>query len=303
MNINKFVAALVPSMGKSQLLSQIDIGLEQLTTDVLPAYKNALKNNLFGRNYNPRSDWFKQRTQQFTAIVDTKGKSLVESTEALMENCVHRLNWVRKQVEGNFEETTFRDGISYPKAMVVYLMEAVLFEISYARRLLLAIYGYEVPAYFPNAESAPMLPYSDYDIRRLEAEFVTFANIAAALLHQRNIDELLEAVPDLIVDVKDKNGAAASMGHHKLSPLALGFVKPDWNPFYRVGRWVAEWQVKQLNKAKKEKMALDLYLIQLKTARDGKQNAAVEHQIEKITSDIQRLSYEIDQKESDYLKR
>lgn len=300
--IEKFVALLAPSIERDKLLSHVDVVKEQLVDSVLPAYKAALQNNLFSRSYKPRSQWMMKKSEAYDREVRPSNMSMAESIVYTLEKISPKLDWIRKQIEQNFEPETYREGITYPKAALIELFEALAFEVRYAREFLLAMYSYEVPEYWPD-NSKPNPVYAQADLRRIDLEFLQFTLVAGVINKTKNIEGELENIPDVVVDVKGTSGANALVGHARTAPLTMGFISPEWNPIYSVGKWWAERQVKALNKAKAEKQALDLYLIQLKNSRDGRPNAAVEKQIERLSGDIQKLGYEIEETESRYLRR
>ena len=297
--LNKFLKLLVPSLERRELLSQVDTVTDSIKSTVLPAYKAALSANLFTRGYTFKSDWALRRQSEFSTYSTIRNENMVGAIVHSLDISLKRLSWLRGKIETDFEDKVFKAGINYPKANMLQLFEAISFQARYAREFLLALYAFEVPSYWKDMGHAS-LPYSDHDIRRIEKDFASFCLVISVLTDSKALEADFEKIPDVVVDIDDKSGAAATLGANKLMPVTLGFVNPEWNPAFRIGRWWADRQVRALKKAQAEKLALDYYLIQLKNSRDGKQNAALDSQIGKISEQIKKLSFEIQQKEEEY---
>jgi hypothetical protein len=297
--LNKFIKLLVPSIERRELLSQVDTVSESIKDTVLPAYKSALNAGLFNKSYKLKSDWALRRESEFNIYAALKTGSMVECIVHSLDVSLKHLAWLRSKIETDFEDKVFSAGINYPKANMLQLFEAISFQARFAREFLLALYAFEVPSYWKDMGHSS-LPYSDHDIRRIEKDFASFCMVLSVLTNTKSLQADFEKIPDVLVDVNDKSGAAATIGANKLMPVTLGFVNPEWNPAFRIGRWWADRQVRALKKAQAEKLALDYYLIQLKNSRDGKANAAIDKQIENVSEQIKKLSFEIQQKEEEY---
>lgn len=303
MKLEQYVSALLPSLERDRILEDITITLDELREHTLPAYEAVLSENVFASTYRFKSPWVQSRQKEFERSVRTNRLrgNMIEVTTAVLREQVARLEWIRGMIEKQFSSDVTRAGLTYPRAALLQLLEAITFVVKYSRRFLLCVYGFEIPSLFKSVSTG--FPYSKADLKMIEDQFDGYCRLLGILARgNRELQQDIDAIPDIVVDVNAAQQTNSVVGVGKLDPLAMGVIPYAWNPIYHLRLAVAEWQVSRYEAAKNEKQALELRLIQLKMARDGNVDAAIEKNIERTEKRVQDLGYKLAQMEQKYAK-
>lgn len=288
MEILKFVNALVPSLERAKILEDISITESELAEQTIPAYRSTVDAKPFGNGL--RDNWTRDFQKDWNNSIQLKkrGDNYVEDIYVILQELPARLEWVRKQITDHFSEDLSTRGITFPKANLLALLQAMGFAVKYSRKLLLATYGYEMPHTKGVLKGQA---FSKAELKMLDQQAMDFIRVMA-ILSRQDLAKRVDDVPEVLVDVTDANGAVETHGA-QLDPLALGFLPYRWNPIYHIRLKIAEWQHSRTEAAKAERQAIELRLIALRNAKNGQNNPSVEKQIEYYDELLKDLNHKI----------
>lgn len=288
MELLKFVEALVPSLERARILEDISITESELNEQTLPAYRATVDANPFANGL--RSPWCRDFQRDYAARIRLKGgqDTYIQSIHATLLELPKRLEWLRKEITENFADDLSARGITFPKANMLALLQAIGFAVRYSRKLLLATYGYELPHMKGITKGQA---FAKAELKILDDQQAVFIRVME-ILSRQDVTKQIDSVPNVVVDVNDANGAVATSGA-QMDPLALGFLPYRWNPIYHIRLKIAEWQHARYEAAKAERQAIEMRLIMLRNARDGQKNPSVDQQIEYYDDQLQKLNRKI----------
>jgi hypothetical protein len=109
-----------------------------------------------------------------------------------------------------------------------------------------------------------------------------------------------EEIPDITVTAAGDRTVQSTLGVSKLDPFRHGFVPLAMNPIYHIRMKVADYQHYRYERAKAEKDALELRKLRLERLQHGKQDAALDKQIEYTQKRIDDLTLQIRKVEEQY---
>lgn len=288
MELLKFVEALVPSLERARILEDISITESELNEQTLPSYRATVDANPFASGL--RSPWCRDFQRDYADRIRLKSgqDTYIQSVHAVLLELPKRLEWLRKEITENFSDDLNARGITFPKANMLALLQAIGFAVRYSRKLLLATYGYELPHMKGITKGQA---FSKAELKILDEQQSVFIRVME-ILSRQDVAKQIDSVPNVVVDVNDSNGAVATAGT-QLDPLALGFLPYRWNPIYHIRLKIAEWQHARYESAKAERQAIEMRLILLRNSRDGQKNPSVDKQIEYYDDQLQKLNRKI----------
>lgn len=291
MKLHQFVANLSSKLDKNKILEDVDITIQELTDHTLPSYQSTLGANLMTTGSGFKSLWLQKRNREFTQHAKTGLRgNVIEQTNQILVKCNERLVWIRSTLEKEADVT--KDGLSYPKALLLQLFEATRFYVAYSRKFLLLGYAFEGKAL--GIDTTDGYPYTKAEILEIEQQFSDFMRISSVFVrHGNNIPKLINSVPDITVDVTGDRGTAGMVSETKLDPLRFNFGTHSWNPIWWAVSTIASMQHSRYESAKIEHQALELRLLQMKQAQNGQKDAAGEKAIAYHEQRLKDLNYKI----------
>lgn len=297
MKIFDFVANLLPSVGQGEVLASLRNLKKELQEQTIPSYQSAVDSLAFPANGKFQSKWcadFQSKFLKETTKLRLRG-NYVEATLIVLKSLVSRIDWTIEQFEKRSNDVIVANGITFPVANLMQYHQGLDFVIKFSRKVLLMSYINETEEYFKSRNVDT--PFSPADIRQINQDLMDYIRTLAVVAHP-DIVKSLSAVPDVVVDGAEEAGVVGAMGASRLNPLGfqLGY---HMNPIYLIRQWQAERDVARYEEAKAERLALELYLLQLQNARNGTEDAALERQIKYHTDRLNRMSIDIARMEED----
>lgn len=290
--IEKFVETLLPSINRSTIIEDANVVTEELRAYTLPSYVATLDAGLFSGDYQFKSDWMVRHQKQFSSRFRSSRGTVIESIAKVTEIVLARTEFVKDALEKELVHDLARDGITYPKATLLQLLDLSTFYSRYARRFLLMCYVCEIPEV--NKEVSKDRPFSPIEVRQMEEQFQAFLSVMEVFhREEKQFVAALTSIPDMLVDLDNLEVSHQVAGTTNLNPMALGFIKHTWNPIYHIRIAVANWQNTRCLAAEAEHKALEYRLIQMRAALNGENNAALEKNIEYTEKRLNKLNADI----------
>ena len=193
-------------------------------------------------------------------------------------------------IDKSMSNAVLKEGLTYRKASIIQYLEVFGFAQRYVRKLMLFTCACE-SAFLGTGKSAKE-QFVPGDLKWMKANRDNFIQVMGILAGDpKQTRTTFEEIPDDIVLSQDKHDiVATTVGVSKLDPFNFGFIPVRFNPFYYVRMMVVEWQVKRYQAAVEERQAIELRILQLRAAADGKKDAALENQIEIVEGRLQKLN-------------
>lgn len=299
MKIKEYVSSLLPSFTKSRLTEDLNIIREELKVNTIPPYTAASK--AYATVKFQAAD-LKRFEEDFKRGVKTKFRgnslSVIEQTLKRMEE---NTDVVEKLIANYYADDVMRDAMTFLKVNITQYIETMSFVSRYARRHLLWVMATENHAINGDQEFTAMTPGEVEWLRVQRQNFFTGITILGGERSEKGeIDKSFNDIPDIVISKDNVPVIEKTVGAQKIDPFHFGLI-PVWlNPIYHVRMQIAEWQVKRFKAAQKEREIIELRLLQLKQAAQGKKDARLQEQIEYNEGRLQRLNYELQKMEEDY---
>ena len=300
MNILNYLKSLLPVIGKDTIVENLRVtrGILSSANGTMATYIPLFRKYKFNDvNVNSLS-----RVYMTAMRVDLGMNNVASHFPAAIPNMMANIELIESLVEGTLEDSVATQNITYKKASLIRLCDAVDFATNYGITLMNFIVLREANAALleknPEAELQEDLPQPV--VEKIMKNIVPFATVMA--IFSRPVDDIrktLESIPEVLVE--DNNYAALSraMGKASVDPLNLHDQRSfNGNPFQAIGRWRAERANAQYRLAQETIQQLKNRKIQLEQALAGKQDAAIERQIRATQSRIDELAHLIEKYEN-----
>lgn len=295
MKIAHFLASLLPSFGKEQVVEDIRLTRGELTEITEPAYKSAAE--VF-KSWRFKSKHLDDDFAQFKRMVKSGSDNMVVAIDKSLKTVVENLDTVDELINQTYNEEVAGAGLTYLKANLLQFVECVAFVSKFARKYLIYIYVCETAELDDQAGDNRMEKIAESispaEIEWLKKNFLSFCtawNVVTTGSSQ--LKKALNDIPDVVVTSDNVHTLGATMGENKIDPFQLKLI-PVWlNPIYHIGMFVAEWQASRYKAAQEELKLLQLRKLNLQRLQQGKPDAKVQKEIEYMESRIQGLNFKL----------
>lgn len=298
-----FLKSLLPNFAKQTVLEDIRTTRLVITVVTQPAYHDALR--VFGNrkfaNSSLVSDWDIFRRN----VKGAGGANTIVAIEKSLKEMLAKLDLIENLVEKDYNDDIEGAGVTYYKAAVLQMLESISFAADFANKYLNYVYVVEAAeisdeedADVRDALNAAIVPA---DVRFLHDRFLDFCTVMDVLAKPTDkVKNDFEQIPDATITDAGDRAMSTTMGASKIDPFRHGIVPIAMNPIYHIRMKVADYQHYRYEKAKAEKEALELRRLRLERKLGGKEDAALERQIEYTQKRIDDLADQIRKTEQQY---
>lgn len=301
-SIIKFFASLLPNFERNQILEDIELLRTDAKENILPAYEAAARDM---KSKGFRANVIKKFNDLFIHLFpQTRRVGFVEATLDFFAPMDQNLAVIQEYVQELFAKDVTKDALTYRKVNIIRYLETVRFVQRYASRLLLRTLAAETNVAL-GREGAVDSQLSPMELRWLvENQNAYFASVKALWHTPAQLRQVLESIPDIVVIPERAEIIRSTIGADKLDPLKFGLISfgldANINPIYHFRMVYAEAQVAEYKRKVEEKRTLELRLLALKEAYEGKQDAKLAQNIEYSEGRLHRLNYQIDKLTAEY---
>lgn len=287
--LTAFFSSLLPSFERNRISEDIDLLRKELTDNTLPALKTATK-VMEGKTFaSPQTVAFNELFIQ--AMPQYRREGFVVGSLHFFVDLPAKLDVLDAMVLEMFAKDVTKDTITFRKASIIQYLEAVRFATKYATHSLLRHLALETNATLKSQEEETLSPAEKAWLDNNQAGYFQTLKILAQ--HPKDLKQLLEEIPDVSVIPEKYEVMRQTIGAHRLDPLKMGLVAPHANPIYHLRMVYTEWQVKNYQSQVEEKRLLELRLLNLKEAYQGKRDARLGQLIEYSEGRVQNLQAKI----------
>lgn len=290
MSVIAFVKSLVPNFDRSRILDDIGQQKEYLNDTLIPNLKAASKllggKNLkseIGRNFMGSFEY---------ALPSYRSRGPFQGLAEYFGKIAAALQEIENQVPDLFNADVTKETLTYQKAAILKYLESSRFLAKYSARSLSMIL---------TAETASNLKKDEKSV--LEAQFTKFEKNWQETMSQPYIDTLraldqnprdiitaVTQIPEVTVDENRDRIVNQTIGLSKLDPLKLGFLSPGTSPIYTLRMYISEWQHENYKAGVEEARILELKILELKNALEGREDARTEKALEYTKGRLDKLT-------------
>lgn len=218
-----FIAGLLPSTNRNEILVEIDRVMKDMDETVLPSC-NVMRSTIQDTAiYKKLGGHLNSHAPDYRGDIPTYLTALVKKT-------LDGRRDLEKIIEKKFGKEIEKEGLDYKRGHILHLIAMLEFFNSYVIRFMLCA-------------TKQALADSYYPADKRDLEFVSFVGnlekfsvICAALEKEfKNLDKILSKVDGITVDKETAKSTSAVIGAG-IDPLKTGFYTVDYNPFYLGGK-------------------------------------------------------------------
>lgn len=300
MNLFNFIKSLLPNFERSRIFEDIETIREQLNGKLKKIYADAVAQLSGNRAF--KSDFAKNNQAAFERAVRPRGnQNYLEYTALVLELLAHDTKLFKELVERHFNKQVSSDGLSFVSANLLQTINAATFVTDYARRLVLMTLGFETQQLLEAREgAAPGVTKAEL-LWMDKHRDAFFECLQVFDVKPTELRIKLESVPDMVAAPEDYAQLESVVGGTTaVDPLALGFIPLRYNPIYRLRLQYTNYQVTKYRGLQAELEAIELRLVALKYARDGKSDPAVESEITDLEARVSDTYFKLQKMEESY---
>lgn len=298
----KFLKSLLPNFAKQTVLEDIRTTRMVISVVTAPAYQDALK--VFGNRKFANAGLVKDWDVYKRNVKGAFGANTIVAVEKSFKEMLAKLELIERLVEKDYNDDIEGAGVTYYKAAVLQMLESISFAADYATKYLNYVYVVEAGELSDDENgladeiNANIVPA---DVRFIHDRFLDFCTVMDVLSKPTDkVKQDFEQIPDLTITEAGDGVVSRSVGDSRLDPFRHGIVPLAMNPIYHVRMKIAEWQHGRYEKAKAEKEALELRKLRLERLLQGKNDPAIQKQIEYTQRRIDDLAEHLRKVETQY---
>lgn len=290
MKIFSFVKALLPRIGKDEVLEDLRVTAGELEQIVTPNFTHAAD---YFRSNKMKSDANKDLSDAFYQKFDkgsvSKQTSFIAEVTARLPFLKENLAYVQAQIEELMERDIISEGLTAKKAILVRTAAHLSFISRFSVDLLNLVYVNE--ALETGADVEESMQLAPIVIKHVENGIKPFANYLSDYgIPNKDFVKIYTVIPDVVVSSRNEHSIVGVYNEKDIDPFKSAYVSGfAGNPIYTVRLLFAEWQASRYKANKDKKKMLELRLLHLKLMQDKKQDPKVEAEINYIQSRVDKI--------------
>ena len=298
MSLKNYLQNFMPRLKRRELNDAIEKTRVELNDVAIPEYEAAAE--FFG-NRKFKSKWVEQFDQTFNKEFRVKHKgNFIQAINDTLPLLSENLNSIERLMDADREINFSRDAVSLMNLNLVRAVDHMRFLTEYASRLLNAALAMEVNIAKGNKEFHEV-PNAELDwLNNNKTMFIGAYSLLT--MKKADFDKRIKEIPAVTVGQDNIEMVEGNLERGRSDPLELNLIPLPINPFYIVGRWIAERQAARYKTAKAERDSIQLRLLYLRQLdAEGKGDPILKNEIEITQSRVEKLSYEIKEMEEKWL--
>ena len=287
MNILEYVRSLAPIYERKEVLAALQQLGEELRDNTIPVGRD-IQEVLAGATLKSR--YASELATALRKRVRFQGNGidlLVQSLEQLENN----IPVLEKEAKRLFSFQFSPEKLTYNRANLLRYIESAIFYTRYFRKMALRLIAEEA---LVRGGATPM-SWAKAEQEWLDDGLRNFAGLYKAIAQsESSLKHTLAQTSTAEIHVETHETAEASLGNLKLDPMNFNQFAPNRNPFFAVGKAIAELKVKRYQASKEEHQALQLRLQELREIdQEGKTSPKLQKLIKHTEERIEQLDYRI----------
>lgn len=298
MRIDKFIEGLLPSFKKDNLRDELELIRKELN-ETIPVYQEAGA-FLAKHRFNGKDVQSFEKAWQRTVKTQFRGNFVVV-TQQTLERALENTVIIEKIVNDEFVADVFREGMTFVRANAIQYIEQLGFAVRYARKLLNFVLYEETMESDKRAGTVgagPSKAEKEWLFTKTDAFLLAINNLS---LTKQELEKNFQSIPQAVADPDRIALVTDNVGITRTDPFKFNFIPTSINPFFYIGKKIAEYQVSRYDAAITERKSLELRLLNMKLQSEGRNDPKLQQSIEYNEDRLNKLNYRIAQMEEDYL--
>lgn len=289
MSIITFVKNVVPNFERARILEDVSQQLSFLDDTVIINYRNAGK--LMAGKQLVSSQGREFAGSVLYHLPEYKTRGLFIGLADYFEQIKEAIRQIEKMVPDIFGPDVTKETLTFQKATVLKYLESTRFLSSYATLMLNRVLMAESATLRKeNVDAIIKDNLTPAEVKWLARNAQRFSDTLKALNKKpRDIITAVSQIPEVTADADKEKTLNQTVGQSKLDPLKLGFLSPETSFIYKARIFIAEWQHDNYRAGVEEARQLELRLVDLKSALEGKQDASLEKVITVVKGRLDKL--------------
>lgn len=289
MKLLRYIQSLLPNFERKTMEDNLKSVRKELTETIIPHYERSatlLANAKF------KDSTLQRFERDFSRNVKTRHRgNYVQVISRILPRLVEITNSTERMVEQYFSRDVVKSSLTYSRAQIIQLVEALDFATRYSRKLLILTVSKET-AVLDNRRDNPM---TSAEIKWLESHAGDFMDIMNSLDRSgKEVESIVRNIPDIEVDETNIDEVIRVSGQSSLNPLNLNRQGFRFNPIYHIRMMKAEWDVARYESSKEEKKLLEYEILDLENMMNGdpdpKLQKAIEYTRERVAKINKRIA-------------
>lgn len=287
-----FFQSLLPNFSSSRIFSTIARNREYINDTLIKNLTQA-QHTLAGRRLtSPAAMEFIGAVRHILPMASRQGPFL--ALELFFKNVLKTLDMLEEYAEQLFDGEITKETMTYQEMAILKYLENVDFAAKYSSSLLNRLLTAESAAVLQKDEQSSLQRWlTRYEERWLYDNQIRFIDVLKSLnVPADKTLELIKTIPQASVDKSsDMMNQPSEMA--KINPLRMNFLAPSISPVFFLRRVFAEWEHERYKADKEEARYLQMKIIELKLALDGKEDASIEKALEYTKGRLDKLNARI----------
>lgn len=298
MQLNQFMATLMPSFTKDTVLEEFEDVQKQINNINLPLFEKALKDL---SRYKFRSDLAERMDESLYDNVKVKRfPNFIGAFNDIVKRMRDQLPILEKLIDDHFELDISSSAMTLHRINILQYIPVMSFVLRYQRAFLNYAVSMEVNAESESAEPIfDLIPADREWLARHRNAFVD--SVAVVYNRGANLEKTFEALPDMSIDPQNAKTVEQTKAS-VIDPLGMNFIPLTINPIFHFRKMVVNYQVERYQLAKAEYDMLQRKIYNLRIISEGRNDAKLQREI-KYTEEqrVRPLAQKIQKWEQDYV--
>lgn len=296
MNITDYVKSLKGVTSKDEVVTALESVNQDLTSKTLPILATSAAAFKTIKLKSPEAIGYDEKYRNAFHLGRNAG--MLVDIDSRMKVVLTNLDFVRQAIQKTLPDTVTAAAIDYRSAVLMQLVDHASFLSRFLRRLVETVTIYET-------ESVGM--YEDYQQNNLtrgeaawvDKKFPYFIDVLLAFSESpAEFKKKFDSIPAVLVD-GNASDTISVFGRVKMDPYRMGFIPVRLNPFFHVGKWIAEFQAWRHKEAQEDLVRIQRRILLLEEALQGKSNPKIEKELEILRDKSEGLIYRINKTEEE----
>jgi hypothetical protein len=296
MNINTYVKTLKGVIGKDEVLTSLEAVNQDLTTKVMPIVNTAAA--AFKTIKFKSKEVIGYEEQYRTTFRLGRNASVFTDIQERLQEVAKNLDYLRDVTEKTMPETVSTASIDHKSAVIMQMVDNASFMMRFIRRFVetTAVYETEAVGMYEDYQKSNL---TKGEAAWIDNKFPFFLEVFQALSDKTtDFIKKFESIPNVNVDTGSDDNTSL-FGRMRMDPFKLGFIPVGLNPFFHIGKWIAEFQAWRYKEAQEDLKRIQQRIMLLEEAWSGKANPKVEKEIMILRDKSEGLIYKINKAEED----
>lgn len=298
MNLQQFMATLMPSFTKDTILEEFEDVQKQVNQLNLPLFEKALKDLSRHEFRSELAD--KMAVSLFENVKVKRYPNFLGGFLDVTKRMRDQLPVLERLIDDHFELDISANAMNLQRINLLQYIPIMSFVCRYMRAF--TNYAISMEVNFLSDSPEPVFDLIPADRDWLSRNRNAFVD-SVAIIHHRgaNIEKVFESLPDVSVDPQNVKVVEQTQGG-KADPMGLNFIPLAINPIFHFRKMVMNYQVERYHLAKAEYDMLQRKVYNLKIISEGRNDAKLQKEIRYTEENrVRPLNQKIQKWEQEYI--